>query len=140
MEVYMRNELKYYLDHQAELFEGHIEEYVSIMGNKVLGYYETIQEGIGATAQYPGAKLFHRCRPVGYRDDLGVISIEPDERTISLSSNNQDALEQASYDLGGCISIVAKQVPISNELKYYFEHQAELVEGHIDEYVSIMGN
>jgi hypothetical protein len=135
----MQAEHQHYFEDQAELFEGHVEEYVSILGNKVLGYYETIREGIGATAQYPGAKLFHRCRPAGYKDPLGVMSIEPEERTISLSSDNQE-LKQGSCYVGGCISIVARQVPISTELKYYLAHQAELVEGHIDEYVSIMEN
>jgi hypothetical protein len=79
MEVYMRNELKYYLDHQAELVEGHIDEYVSIMGNQVLGYYKTRNEGLHATiTQYPRQKAYfvHRCRPVGDRDDLDCISSE----------------------------------------------------------------
>jgi hypothetical protein len=131
MEVYMQAE------HQTELFEGHVEEYVSILGNKVLGYYETIREGIGATAQYPGAKLFHQCHPVGDGDDLGVMSIEPEERRISVPAISQDAMARSilRYTDNG-----ATKGRMSTEHQYYFAHQAELVEGHIDEYVSILGN
>jgi hypothetical protein len=131
MEVFMQTE------HQAELFEGHVEEYVSILGNKVLGYYETMQEGIGVTAQYPGAKLFHRCRLAGEEDDLGAMSIEPDARTISMPAISQDAMART------VLRYMDNGVPesrISTEHQYYFAHQAELVEGHIDEYVSILGN
>jgi hypothetical protein len=77
MEVFMRNELKYYLEHQAELVDGHIDEYVSIMGNEVLGYYKTRDEGLHVTIkQYPDAAGYfvHRCRPVGDRDDLDIIN------------------------------------------------------------------
>jgi hypothetical protein len=123
-------------DHQAELVEGHIGEYVSILGNKVLGYYETIREGIGATTQYPGAKLFHRCHPAG--DDLSATSIDPDERRISASAVSQDAM--ARTVLRYSADIRAPEGHISTEHQYYFDHQAELVEGHIDEYVSILGN
>jgi hypothetical protein len=79
MEVYMSEELKYYLAHQAELVEGHIDEYVSIMGSTVVGYYKTLLEGVGATSkQYPDSEALciKRCRPVGDRDDLDCISSE----------------------------------------------------------------
>jgi hypothetical protein len=75
----MQIEHKYYLDHQAELVAGHIDEYVSIIDNKVLGYYQNQMDGLGVTIkQYPGKKAYfvHRCRPVGDRDDLDCISTE----------------------------------------------------------------
>lgn len=75
----MKIEHQYYFDHQATLVDGHVDEYVSIMGNRVLGYYKTRDEGLHATIkQYPGEKAYfvHRCRPIGDRDDLDWISSE----------------------------------------------------------------
>jgi hypothetical protein len=138
MEVYMQAEHQHYFEDQAELVEGHIDEYVSIMGNKVLGYYETMREGIGATAQYPRAQLFHQCHPVGDGDDLGATSIDPDERRISASAVSKEAM--ARTVLRYSMVNRAPEGRMSTEHRYYFDHQAELVEGHIDEYVSILGN
>jgi hypothetical protein len=38
----------YYTAHQEEIIKGHLDEYVSIMGNKVQGYYKTCMDGFQA--------------------------------------------------------------------------------------------
>jgi hypothetical protein len=75
----MSDEYFYYTAHQEEIIKGHLDEYVSIMGNKVLGYYKTCMDGFqAAVKQFPKAKgyFIHKCRPVGEPYELELASSE----------------------------------------------------------------
>jgi hypothetical protein len=75
----MFDEYFYYTAHQEEIIKGHLDEFVSIMGNKVLGYYKTHLEGVQTTVkQFPKASHYFikKCRPVGESDELELASSE----------------------------------------------------------------
>jgi hypothetical protein len=69
----------YYTAHQEEIIKGHLDEYVSIMGDKMLGYYHNLLDGLHTTVkQFPKAKgyFIQRCRPVGELDEVIMGSSE----------------------------------------------------------------
>jgi hypothetical protein len=75
----MFDEYFYYTAHQEEIIKGHLNEYVSIMGNKVLGYYKDQWDGLRATRnQYPDAEgyFIRQCRPVGESDEVALVNSE----------------------------------------------------------------
>jgi hypothetical protein len=75
----MLEEYFYYMAHQEEIIKGHLDEYVSIKGNKVQGYYKTCLDGFqAAVKQFPKAKgyFIQKCRPVGEPDDVVMGSSE----------------------------------------------------------------
>jgi hypothetical protein len=75
----MSDEYFYYTAHQEEIIKDHLDEYVSIMGNKVLGYYKTHLDGVQTTVkQFPKANHYfiHKCRPVGEPYELVLASSE----------------------------------------------------------------
>jgi hypothetical protein len=75
----MFDEYFYYTAHQEEIIKGHLDEFVSIMGSKVLGYYKTHLEGVQTTVkQFPKASHYfiQKCLPVGAPDDVLMGSSE----------------------------------------------------------------
>jgi hypothetical protein len=75
----MSEEYFYYAAHQEEIIKDHLDEYVSIMGNKVQGYYTTCMDGFqAALKQFPKASHYfiHKCRPVGEPYELVLASSE----------------------------------------------------------------
>jgi hypothetical protein len=57
LENLMLEEYYYYMAHQEEIIKGHLDEYVSIKGTKIQGYYKTCLDGFDAAVkQFPNAK------------------------------------------------------------------------------------
>jgi hypothetical protein len=78
-EYLMSEEHVYYKTHQKYLIEGHVGEFVAIIGNNVLGYHKNYRDAFqSAVEQYPLAKSYFvkRCLPVGEPEDVLMSSNE----------------------------------------------------------------
>ena len=61
----LKQEFQYYLDHQEELVKKHLNKYLVIKDQKVVGVYETKQEAYDdSTSKYElGTFLIQHCLP-----------------------------------------------------------------------------
>ena len=59
----LEKEFKYYLDHQNELLKDYNNKIIVIVGNKVVGYYDSVESAYFESGkQYkPGTFLIQKC-------------------------------------------------------------------------------
>jgi hypothetical protein len=79
LDNHMFDEYFYFTAHQEDIIKGHLGEFVSIVGNKVLGYYKTHLEGVQTTVkQFPKASHYFikKCQPIGEPDEVLMGSSE----------------------------------------------------------------
>ncbi len=58
-------EFKYYIDNQKELVEKYLNKFVVIIGDQVIGAYDSLQEAISVTEKdhKPGSFFIQECLP-----------------------------------------------------------------------------
>jgi hypothetical protein len=62
----MKDDFKYYTDHQDEIVNGHINEFVVIKDCRILGYYKEEMDAFDAMKDHKlGTFMVKKCRPKG---------------------------------------------------------------------------